>query len=159
MGTEGIPPAGGRPHRLLPRWVAQTRENYPSFKRTMTTPTATYTASMGPINPLSGRARAHRSSSSPGAGIIQSNFTRRGIRFSHDDELITPSHYRMRSKGVQLLQNKGPPPALVTYLRFTLAGTSNEPYVFLATRASDGAARPVQRHIHIRYHRDRPRHA
>lgn len=37
----------------------------------------------------------------PGAGTIQSVFERRGMRFSHDDEITTPSYYRARLSAIE----------------------------------------------------------
>jgi hypothetical protein len=37
----------------------------------------------------------------PGADTIQSDFARRGMRFSHDAELTTPSYYRVRMNAIE----------------------------------------------------------
>ncbi|KAH9057785.1 glycosyl hydrolase family 92-domain-containing protein [Lactarius vividus] len=126
-GSGGMIPSTAPPFAMT-RWVAQTRENYVSVTPYNYTDTKIH-GFQGTHQPAIWMGESAQVVVVPGAGTVQSDFARRGMRFSHDDELTTPSYYRARLDAIEGASRVG-------HLRFTFSGT-HAPYVFIeATRAS-----------------------
>ncbi|KAF8261269.1 glycosyl hydrolase family 92-domain-containing protein [Lactarius quietus] len=125
------------PPFAMTRWVAQTRENYVSVTPHNYTDTKIH-GFQGTHQPAIWMGESAQVVVVPGAGTIQSDFARRGMHFSHEDELTTPSYYRVHmdaNEGGSILAEQSAT-SRVGHLRFTFSGT-HAPYVFLeATRAS-----------------------
>ncbi|KAI9433354.1 glycosyl hydrolase family 92-domain-containing protein [Lactarius indigo] len=135
-GSGGMIPSTAPPFAMT-RWVAQTRENYVSVTPYNYTDTKIH-GFQGTHQPAIWMGESAQVVVVPGAGRVQSDFARRGMRFSHDDELTTPSYYRVRLDAIEggsILAEQSAT-SRVGHLRFTFSGT-HAPYVFLeATRAS-----------------------
>ncbi|KAH9029473.1 glycosyl hydrolase family 92-domain-containing protein [Lactarius hengduanensis] len=135
-GSGGMIPSTAPPFAMT-RWVAQTRENYVSVTPYNYTDTKIH-GFQGTHQPAIWMGESAQVVVVPGAGTVQSDFARRGMRFSHDDELTTPSYYRARLDAIEggsILAEQSAT-SRVGHLRFTFSGT-HAPYVFLeATRAS-----------------------
>ncbi|THH21284.1 hypothetical protein EW146_g261 [Bondarzewia mesenterica] len=74
----------------------------------------------------------------PGAGQVRSVFEQRGMNFSHEDEVLTPSYYKSILSAIEggTIVAEQSASSRVGHLRFTFSNT-NAPYVLLeATRAS-----------------------
>jgi hypothetical protein len=100
IGNGGYSPGGGSggmipstaPPFAMTRWVAQTRENYVSVTPYNFTGTTIY-GFQGTHQPAIWMGESGQVVVVPGAGDVQSTFAKRGMAFSHDDEVITPSYY------------------------------------------------------------------
>jgi putative alpha-1,2-mannosidase len=88
------------PPFAMTRWVAQTRENYVSVTPYNYTDTKIH-GFQGTHQPAIWMGESAQVVVVPGAGAVQSNFAHRGMRFSHDDELTTPSYYRVRMDAIE----------------------------------------------------------
>ncbi|KAI9455755.1 glycosyl hydrolase family 92-domain-containing protein [Lactarius psammicola] len=135
-GSGGMIPSTAPPFAMT-RWVAQTRENYVSVTPYNYTDTKIH-GFQGTHQPAIWMGESAQVVVVPGAGTVQSNFARRGMRFDHDNELTTPSYYRVRLDAIEggsILAEQSAT-SRVGHLRFTFSGT-HAPYVLLeATRAS-----------------------
>jgi putative alpha-1,2-mannosidase len=88
------------PPFAMTRWVAQTRENYVSVTPYNYTDNTIH-GFQGTHQPAIWMGESAQVVVVPGAGTIQSVFERRGMRFSHDDEITTPSYYRARLSAIE----------------------------------------------------------
>lgn len=84
----------------MTRWVAQTRENYVSVTPYNYTDTQIH-GFQGTHQPAIWMGESAQVVVVPGAGAVQSDFADRGMRFRHDDELTTPSYYRVRMDAIE----------------------------------------------------------
>ncbi|KAI0260975.1 glycosyl hydrolase family 92-domain-containing protein [Gloeopeniophorella convolvens] len=143
-GSGGMIPSTAPPFAMT-RWVAQTRENYVSVTPYNYTDTTIH-GFQGTHQPAIWMGESAQVVVVPGAGTVQSLFERRGMNFSHDDEVVSPSYYRARLTAIEggsILAEQSAT-SRVGHLRFTFADTQ-VPYVFIeATRASImGSADPT----------------
>lgn len=76
----------------MTRWVAQTRQNYVSVTPYNITDASIH-GFQGTHQPAIWMGESGQVIVVPGAGDVQSVFEKRGMDFSHDDEVITPSYY------------------------------------------------------------------
>lgn len=151
-GSGGMIPSTAPPFAMT-RWVAQTRQNYVSMTPYNYTDSSIH-GFQGTHQPAIWMGESGQVVVVPGAGEVKSVFEDRGMSFSHDDEVITPSYYRANleaTDGGHILAEQSaskeslfplknlltdPPASRVGHLRFTFTETS-PPYVLLeATRAS-----------------------
>jgi putative alpha-1,2-mannosidase len=84
----------------MTRWVAQTRENYVSVTPYNYTDTTIH-GFQGTHQPAIWMGESGQVVVVPGAGTIQSLFKRRGMRFSHGEEVTTPSYYRVHLNAIE----------------------------------------------------------
>ncbi|EIM85302.1 uncharacterized protein STEHIDRAFT_60062 [Stereum hirsutum FP-91666 SS1] len=135
-GSGGMIPSTAPPFAMT-RWVAQTRQNYVSMTPYNYTDSSIH-GFQGTHQPAIWMGESGQAVVVPGAGEVQSVFKDRGMPFSHDDEVITPSYYRASleaTDGGHILAEQSAT-SRVGHLRFTFTETST-PYVLLeATRAS-----------------------
>ena len=76
----------------MTRWVAQTRQNYVSVTPYNYTDTSIH-GFQATHQPAIWMGESGQVVVAPGAGEVRSKFTERGMAFSHDDEVISPSYY------------------------------------------------------------------
>lgn len=76
----------------MTRWVAQTRQNYVSVTPYNYTDTTIH-GFQGTHQPAIWMGESGQAIVVPGTGDVQAVFESRGLPFSHDDEVITPSYY------------------------------------------------------------------
>jgi putative alpha-1,2-mannosidase len=88
------------PPFAMTRWVAQMRENYVSVTPYNYTNTKIH-GFQGTHQPAIWMGESAQVVVVPGAGTVENNFARRGMRFSHDDELTTLSYYRVRMDTIE----------------------------------------------------------
>ncbi|KAI0051484.1 glycoside hydrolase family 92 protein [Auriscalpium vulgare] len=135
-GSGGMIPSTAPPFAMT-RWVAQTRQNYVSMTPYNITDTAIH-GFQGTHQPAIWMGESAQVVVVPGAGAVQSVFEERGMRFSHDDEVLTPSYYKAilaAIEGGHIVAEQSAT-SRVGHLRFTFSDTA-APYVLLeATRAS-----------------------
>ncbi|KAI0820667.1 glycoside hydrolase family 92 protein [Trametes gibbosa] len=143
-GSGGMIPSTAPPFAMT-RWVAQTRQNYVSV-----TP-YNYTDSVihgfqGTHQPAIWMGESGPAIISPGAGSVESTFERRGMSFSHTDEIATASYYSVILDAIEggTIHAEQSATSRVGHLRFTFDATA-APYVLVeATRASVmGSADPL----------------
>jgi len=82
------------PPFAMTRWVAQMRQNYVSMTPYNHTDTTIH-GFQGTHQPVIWMGESGQVVVVPGAGGIRSTFEERGMPFSHNDEVITPSYYRV----------------------------------------------------------------
>lgn len=85
----------------MTRWVAQTRQNYVSVTPYNYTDTHIH-GFQGTHQPAIWMGESGTVIIAPGTGTVKSQFSDRGLKFSHDREVITPSYY-----SVELEPEKG----------------------------------------------------
>ncbi|EPQ59845.1 glycoside hydrolase family 92 protein [Gloeophyllum trabeum ATCC 11539] len=135
-GSGGMIPSTAPPFGMT-RWVAQTRQNYVSV-----TP-YNYTDSnihgfQGTHQPAIWMGESGQVVIVPGVGDVKPAFEDRGMPFSHDKEVITPSYYSvyLDAPGGGSILAEQSATSRVGHLRFTFENTDT-PYVLIeATRAS-----------------------
>ena len=76
----------------MTRWVAQTRQNYVSVTPYNYTDDTIH-GFQGTHQPAIWMGESGQVVVAPGAGNVEAVFEKRGMKFSHDDEVITPSYY------------------------------------------------------------------
>ena len=76
----------------MTRWVAQTRQNYVSVTPYNYTDTTIH-GFQGTHQPAIWMGESGQAVLIPGIGDVKVKFEDRGMKFSHDDEVITPSYY------------------------------------------------------------------
>ncbi|KAJ3538818.1 hypothetical protein NM688_g6463 [Phlebia brevispora] len=143
-GSGGMIPSTAPPFAMT-RWVAQTRQNYVSVTPYNYTD-ATIHGFQGTHQPAIWMGESGQVVVAPGTGDVQSVFEDRGMRFSHDDEVITASYYSVEldAQGAGKIFAEQSATSRVGHLRFTFDGTAR-PYVLVeASRASVmGSADPT----------------
>lgn len=135
-GSGGMIPSTSPPFAMT-RWVAQTRQNYVSMTPYNHTDTSIH-GFQGTHQPAIWMGESGQVVVVPGAGQVQPIFEQRGMAFSHESEVLTPSYYKaeMRAKEGGIIVAEQSSTSRVGHLRFTFSGTS-APYVLLeATRPS-----------------------
>ncbi|KAI0693475.1 glycoside hydrolase family 92 protein [Cytidiella melzeri] len=143
-GSGGMIPSTAPPFAMT-RWVAQTRQNYVSVTPYNHTDTMIH-GFQGTHQPAIWMGESGQVIVVPGAGDVQSVFEKRGMNFSHDDEVLTPSYYsarlEARTGGTILAEQSAT--SRVGHLQFTFSDTER-PYVLIeASRASVmGSADPT----------------
>ncbi|KAI0337493.1 glycoside hydrolase family 92 protein [Trametopsis cervina] len=143
-GSGGMIPSTAPPFAMT-RWVAQTRQNYVSVTPYNITDASIH-GFQGTHQPAIWMGESGQVIVVPGAGDVQSVFEKRGMDFSHDDEVITPSYYsatlQARTGGTILAEQSAT--SRVGHLQFTFTDTQR-PYVLIeASRASVmGSADPT----------------
>lgn len=90
-GSGGMIPSTAPPFAMT-RWVAQTRQNYVSVTPYNTTDTTIH-GFQGTHQPAIWMGESGQAIITPGSGDVKPVFEQRGLKFSHDDEIITPSYY------------------------------------------------------------------
>lgn len=80
------------PPFAMTRWVAQTRQNYVSVTPYNYTDTAIH-GFQGTHQPAIWMGESGQVVLVPGLGDVKPRFEDRGLRFSHDDEVISASYY------------------------------------------------------------------
>ena len=98
-GSGGMIPSTAPPFAMT-RWVAQTRENNVSVTPYNYSDTIIH-GFQGTHQPAIWMGESAQVVVVPGAGTIRSVFGRRGMRFSHRDEVTTPSYYRVRLDAIE----------------------------------------------------------
>ncbi|TFY71610.1 hypothetical protein EVG20_g1399 [Dentipellis fragilis] len=91
-GSGGMIPSTAPPFAMT-RWVAQTRQNYVSMTPYNVTDTAIH-GFQGTHQPAIWMGESGQAIVAPGAGTVRSVFEERGMKFSKDSEVITPSYYK-----------------------------------------------------------------
>ena len=76
----------------MTRWVAQTRENYVSVSPYNVTQDVIY-GFQGMHQPAIWMGESGTVVVGVGIGDVRTQFEDRGMKFSHDDEVVTPSYY------------------------------------------------------------------
>ncbi|OBZ74826.1 hypothetical protein A0H81_05381 [Grifola frondosa] len=135
-GSGGMIPSTAPPFAMT-RWVAQTRQNYVSVTPYNYTDTFIH-GFQGTHQPAIWMGESGTFVVVPGAGNVQSVFEDRGMRFSHDDEVASPSYYSVDLDALEggKIHAEQTATSRVGHLRFTFSNTST-PYVLLeATRPS-----------------------
>ncbi|KAH7888253.1 glycoside hydrolase family 92 protein [Phlebopus sp. FC_14] len=135
-GSGGMIPSTAPPFAMT-RWVAQTRENYVSVTPYNYTATSIH-GFQGTHQPAIWMGESGQVVVSPGSGRVRLRFEDRGMRFSHDDEVVSASYYAVGMDAIEGGRILGEQSATsrVGHLRFTFTDTS-DPYVLIeATRAS-----------------------
>lgn len=97
-GSGGMIPSTSPPFAMT-RWVAQTRQNYVSMTPYNHTDTSIH-GFQGTHQPAIWMGESGQVVVVPGAGQVQPIFEQRGMAFSHESEVLTPSYYKaeMRAK-------------------------------------------------------------
>ncbi|KAM5537813.1 hypothetical protein V8D89_008581 [Ganoderma adspersum] len=136
-GSGGMIPSTAPPFAMT-RWVAQTRHNYVSVTPYNYTDTSIH-GFQGTHQPAIWMGESGQAVVAPGAGT-------RGMRFSHADEVATPSYYSVILDAIEggTIHAEQSATSRVGHLRFTFSGT-HTPYVLVeATRAQVlGSADPT----------------
>ena len=145
------------PPFAMTRWVAQTRQNYVSVTPYNYTGTSIH-GFQGTHQPAIWMGESAPVMVSPGAGTVQSIFEKRGMTFTHTNEVATASYYSVLMDAIQggsilgeqsasafpLARSHLRPTDVIAlstasrvgHLRFTFTDTA-QPYVLVeATRAS-----------------------
>ncbi|KAH7923196.1 glycoside hydrolase family 92 protein [Leucogyrophana mollusca] len=143
-GSGGMIPSTAPPFAMT-RWVAQTRQNYVSVTPYNYTDTSIH-GFQGTHQPAIWMGESGQVIVSPGAGDVHPKFEDRGMKFSHDQEVVSASYYSVHmeaQQGGKILAEQSAT-SRVGHLRFTFTDTST-PYVLIeATRASVmGSADPT----------------
>ncbi|EJF58543.1 hypothetical protein DICSQDRAFT_149044 [Dichomitus squalens LYAD-421 SS1] len=142
--TGGMIPTTAPPFGMT-RWVAQTRKDWVSVNPYNYSDPSIY-GFQGTHKPAIWMGNSGQFVVVPGAGEIQSVFEQRGMSFSHEDEVVTPSYYSAVMNAIEGGQIHAEQSATsrVGHLRFTFTNTA-VPYVLVeATRASVmGSADPT----------------
>ncbi|KAI0084207.1 glycoside hydrolase family 92 protein [Irpex rosettiformis] len=143
-GSGGMIPSTAPPFAMT-RWVAQTRQNYVSVTPYNYTD-STIHGFQGTHQPAIWMGESGQVIVAPGAGDVEAVFEARGMKFSHDDEIITPSYYSatLQAKTGGTIVAEQSATSRVGHLRFTFTDTE-KPYVLIeASRASVmGSADPA----------------
>ncbi|KAA1478112.1 hypothetical protein DENSPDRAFT_787640 [Dentipellis sp. KUC8613] len=135
-GSGGMIPSTAPPFAMT-RWVAQTRQNYVSMTPYNVTDTAIH-GFQGTHQPAIWMGESGQAIVVPGAGTVRSVFEERGMQFSKDSEVITPSYYKADLNAIEggKITAEQSATSRVGHLRFTFSGTK-QPYVLLeASRPS-----------------------
>ncbi|THH04399.1 hypothetical protein EW146_g10189 [Bondarzewia mesenterica] len=135
-GSGGMIPSTAPPFAMT-RWVAQTRENYVSMTPYNYTDMSIH-GFQGTHQPAIWMGESGQVVVVPGAGQVRSVFEQRGMNFSHEGEILTPSYYKSILSAIEggTIVAEQSASSRVGHLRFTFSNT-NAPYVLLeATRAS-----------------------
>ncbi|KAL0948857.1 hypothetical protein HGRIS_008977 [Hohenbuehelia grisea] len=135
-GSGGMIPSTAPPFAMT-RWVAQTRQNYVSVTPYNHTDTSVH-GFQGTHQPAIWMGESGQVVVVPGSGPVRSSFGDRGMEFSRDSEIITPSYYsvEMQAFGGGIIHAEQSATSRVGHLRFTFTQTAT-PYVLIeATRAS-----------------------
>ncbi|KAI0059303.1 hypothetical protein BV25DRAFT_1809203 [Artomyces pyxidatus] len=135
-GSGGMIPSTAPPFAMT-RWVAQTRQNYVSMTPYNYTDTSIH-GFQGTHQPAIWMGESAQVIVVPGAGTVRSVFEERGMSFSHDNEVLTPSYYKAELSAIEggHITSEQSATSRVGHLRFTFTNTT-APYVLLeATRAS-----------------------
>lgn len=90
-GSGGMIPSTAPPFAMT-RWVAQTRQNYVSVTPYNHTDDTIH-GFQGTHQPAIWMGESAQAIVIPGTGKVQSVFADRGMKFSHEDEVISPSYY------------------------------------------------------------------
>ncbi|KZT23257.1 glycoside hydrolase family 92 protein [Neolentinus lepideus HHB14362 ss-1] len=129
----------------MTRWVAQTRQNYVSVTPYNYTDRSIH-GFQGTHQPAIWMGESGQVVIVPGAGNVKPVFEARGMQFSHENEIVTPSYYSvpMDAQGGGLIQAEHSATSRVGHLRFSFVNTQT-PYIIVeATRASVmGSADPT----------------
>ncbi|KIJ59754.1 glycoside hydrolase family 92 protein [Hydnomerulius pinastri MD-312] len=135
-GSGGMIPSTAPPFAMT-RWVAQTRQNYVSVTPYNHSETSIH-GFQGTHQPAIWMGESGQVVVVPGAGKVLPKFEDRGMQFSHDNEVVSPSYYSVELNAIEggkILAEQSAT-SRVGHLRFTFKGTS-APYVLLeATRGS-----------------------
>lgn len=91
-GSGGMIPSTAPPFAMT-RWVAQTRQNYVSMTPYNYTDDTIH-GFQGTHQPAIWMGESGQVIVVPGAGSIKSVFEDRGMKFSHEDEVVSASYYR-----------------------------------------------------------------
>ncbi|THH29573.1 hypothetical protein EUX98_g4616 [Antrodiella citrinella] len=135
-GSGGMIPSTAPPFAMT-RWVAQTRQNYVSVTPYNITDTSIH-GFQGTHQPAIWMGESGQVVIVPGGGEVQGVFEKRGMSFSHDDEVVTASYYsvKMDVNGGGSIHAEQSASSRVGHLRFSFDNVTS-PYVLLeATRAS-----------------------
>ncbi|TDL14546.1 glycoside hydrolase family 92 protein [Rickenella mellea] len=134
-GSGGMIPSVAPPFAMT-RWVAQTRQNYVSV-----TPYWHLDSSIhgfqGTHQPAIWMGESGQVVVAPGTGEVKAGFEERGLRFSKEDELSSPSYYhvKMDDGSGGSIKAEMSASSRVGHLRFTF-NTTSAPYTLLqVTRA------------------------
>lgn len=90
-GSGGMIPSVAPPFAMT-RWVAQTRQNYVSVTPYNHTDTAIH-GFQGTHQPAIWMGESGQVVVAPGTGAVKAAFEERGLTFSKDSEVSTPSYY------------------------------------------------------------------
>ncbi|KAK7001649.1 glycoside hydrolase family 92 protein [Favolaschia claudopus] len=133
-GSGGMIPSTAPPFAMT-RWVAQTHQNYVSVTPYNHTATTIH-GFQGTHQPAIWMGESGQVVVVPGTGSVKSKFEDRGLRFSDDTQIISPSYYRVEldtGDGGRILAEQSAT-SRVGHLRFTFP-TEQSAYVLLeATR-------------------------
>ncbi|KAL4075454.1 glycoside hydrolase family 92 protein [Scleroderma citrinum] len=135
-GSGGMIPSTAPPFAMT-RWVAQTQENYVSVTPYNYTATSIH-GFQGTHQPAIWMGESGQVVVCPGAGDVRPKFEDRGMRLSHEDEVVSASYYSVEMDAIEggRIVAQQSATSRVGHLRFTFFGTS-VPYVLVeATRAS-----------------------
>ncbi|KAI0753582.1 glycoside hydrolase family 92 protein [Irpex lacteus] len=135
-GSGGMIPSTAPPFAMT-RWVAQTRQNYVSVTPYNYTDTTIH-GFQGTHQPAIWMGESGQAIVVPGTGDVKAVFESRGMAFSHDDEVITPSYYSatLQAKNGGTIFAEQSATSRVGHLQFTFTDTER-PYILLeASRAS-----------------------
>ena len=84
----------------MTRWVAQTRQNYVSVTPYNYTDASIH-GFQGTHQPAIWMGESGQVIVVPGTGDVKPLFGERGMAFTHDDEILTPSYYRVKLNPVE----------------------------------------------------------
>ncbi|KAK7026548.1 glycosyl hydrolase family 92-domain-containing protein [Favolaschia claudopus] len=133
-GSGGMIPSTAPPFAMT-RWVAQTHQNYVSVTPYNHT-ASTIHGFQGTHQPAIWMGESGQVVVVPGTGSVKSKFEDRGLRFSNDTQITSPSYYRVEldtGDGGRILAEQSAT-SRVGHLRFTFP-TDQSAYVLLeATR-------------------------
>lgn len=98
-GSGGMIPSTAPPFAMT-RWTAQTRENYVSVTPYNYTDTKIH-GFQGTHQPAIWMGESGQAVVIPGAGTVESVFEKRGMGFSHDNEVASVSYYSVEMKALE----------------------------------------------------------
>jgi hypothetical protein len=84
----------------MTRWVAQTRQNYISMTPYNYTDSAIH-GFQGTHQPAIWMGESGQAIVVPGTGNVKPTFEERGLGFTHDNEILTPSYYRVNLSPIE----------------------------------------------------------
>ena len=84
----------------MTRWTAQTRQNYVSVTPYNYTDPKIH-GFQGTHQPAIWMGESGQAVVTPGAGDVKTAFEDRGMRFSHKDEIISASYYKVQMDALQ----------------------------------------------------------
>ncbi|TFK53274.1 glycoside hydrolase family 92 protein [Heliocybe sulcata] len=143
-GSGGMIPSTAPPFGMT-RWVAQTRQNYVSVTPYNYTDSSIH-GFQGTHQPAIWMGESGQVVIIPGAGDVKPVFADRGMSFSHDNEVVTPSYcsVSMDPPGGGRIRAEHSATSRVGHLRFSFDSTDTPYVVVEATRASVmGSADPA----------------